>query len=162
MSKLLIIDDDPIYQSTAQLILSKNMLFDDCTSYTDAKLALNYLIVQRHHRDALPDVIFVNLNMPGMGGWNFLCLHEDLLPFLAKKIDVFIVTSSDDRKDELRSQAYPFVKGFYSKPLNLTELLDISNYVTATAMKYDYLKQLATVQSDSLAELSNQAEVQKE
>ena len=151
MSKLLIIDDDPIYHTIAQLIINKNMLFDDCISYTKARLALNYLIEHRNHPDALPDVIFLNLNMPGMDGWNFLCKHEDLLPFLAKKIDVFIVTSSVDRKDELRSHAYPFVQGFYSKPLTLKELIDISNFVTATAIKYDNLRLLATVSTDNLA-----------
>lgn len=161
MSKLLIIDDDPLYHTTAQLIINKNMLFDDCISYTEARLALNYLIEHRHHPDALPDVIFLNLNMPGMEGWDFLCLHEDLLPFLAKTIDVFIVTSADDRKDESRSQVYPFVQGFYSKPLTLKELLDISNFVTATAIKFDNLRVLATVSTDSLAEESNHTEVQK-
>lgn len=155
MAKILIIDDDPIHHEITQFIMSKNVQFENCTSYTKARTALDYLIKHQDHSDILPDVILLDLNMPEMDGWNFLCVFEDLLPFLAKQINIFIVTSSINPNDELRSKAYPFVQGFISKPLTVEVLINISNVVNINSIKYDSLGQLTTVLTDSLTSLAN-------
>lgn len=153
MSKLFIIDDDPVYHTISQLIIKKNNLFETCTSYTKARPALDYLIEHKNQPEALPDLILLDLNMTEMDGWNFLCVFEDLLPFLTKQMEIFIVTSSIDPNDKLRSKAYPFVQGFISKPLTVNLLVDISNRVTTNSIIYDNLRLLGSVLTDGLAGL---------
>src|SRR5690606_23364726 len=117
MSRVFIIDDDPIHQRIAQIMIDRHQLFDESVSYTDAELAINFLKLNARQADLLPDIILLDLNMPVVDGWDFL---DDFAKFkgnLSKEVKIFIVTSSVDEKDKLRSQLFPFVKGFISKPL---------------------------------------------
>ena len=118
MSKVFVIDDDPIHQRIAQIMIGKHELFDEFDSYTEAEFALEYLKENMDNSAHLPDVILLDLNMPVVDGWDFLEAFEKFQNNISKKIRVFIVTSSVDEKDRLRSQTFSFVKGFISKPLS--------------------------------------------
>ena len=72
MSKVFIIDDDPIHQRIAQIMIAKHELFDEYSSYTEAELALDYLKENINNNIGLPDVILLDLNMPVVDGWDFL------------------------------------------------------------------------------------------
>jgi two-component system chemotaxis response regulator CheY len=118
MSRVFIIDDDPIHQRIAQIMITKHELFDEFISYTEAENALTFLQNNLKNASELPDVILLDLNMPVMDGWDFLEAFEKFQAELSKIIRIFIVTSSVDEKDKLRSQSFSFVKGFISKPLS--------------------------------------------
>jgi two-component system chemotaxis response regulator CheY len=112
-----IIDDDPIHQRIAQIMISKNQIYDVFFSYTDADKALDFLKANSDDQEKLPDVILLDLNMPVVDGWDFLEAFEVIKNDLKKTIRVFIVTSSVDEKDIVRSKLFSSVKGFISKPL---------------------------------------------
>lgn len=117
MSKVFIIDDDPIHQRIAQIMISKHQLFDEYVSFTEAGKGLKFLQDNCEMIETLPDVILLDLNMPVMDGWDFLDKFEKIRHTLIKDIRIFIVSSSVDEKDISRSQSYASVKGFISKPL---------------------------------------------
>ena len=117
MSKVFIIDDDPIHQRIAQIMIAKHKLFDEFVSYTEAGEALEVLENNTDVTESLPDVILLDLNMPVIDGWGFLERFDKIKTSLAKEIKIFIVSSSVDEKDISRSQSYSSVKGFISKPL---------------------------------------------
>ena len=117
MSKVFIIDDDPIHQRIAQIMITKHRIFDEYISFTEAANGLKFLGENHDKIDLLPDVILLDLNMPVMDGWDFLEGFDKIKNGLAKKIRIFIVSSSVDEKDISRSQTYTDVKGFISKPL---------------------------------------------
>jgi two-component system chemotaxis response regulator CheY len=117
-SRVFIIDDDPIHQRIAQIMISKHNLFDEYFSYTEAQKALDFLQENKKNEETLPDVILLDLNMPVIDGWDFLETFETLVKEFEKNIRVFIVSSSVDEKDVLRSKSYVAVKGFISKPLS--------------------------------------------
>lgn len=117
-SRVFIIDDDPIHQRIAQIMISKHNLFDEYFSYTEAQKALDFLQENKKNEETLPDVILLDLNMPVIDGWDFLDIFETLIKEFKKGIRVFIVSSSVDEKDVLRSKTYVAVKGFISKPLS--------------------------------------------
>ena len=117
-SRVFIIDDDPIHQRIAQIMISKHNLFDEYFSYTEAQKALDSLEENKKNEETLPDVILLDLNMPVIDGWDFLETFETLIKEFKKDIRVFIVSSSVDEKDVLRSKTYFAVKGFISKPLS--------------------------------------------
>jgi len=116
-SIVFIIDDDPIHQRISQIMISKNQIYDEFVSYTEADKALEFLKVNSDDQDKLPDVILLDLNMPVVDGWDFLEAFENIKKDLKKTIRVFIVTSSVDEKDITRSKLFASVKGFISKPL---------------------------------------------
>ncbi|PWG82533.1 response regulator [Pararcticibacter amylolyticus] len=117
MSKVFIIDDDPIHQRIAQIMIAKHMIYDEYSSYMEATKALEYLADHHDNTRDLPDVILLDLNMPGMDGWDFLDQYDKLRAGITKDIKIFIVSSSVDEKDKLRAETYPTVNGFISKPL---------------------------------------------
>lgn len=117
-SKVFIIDDDPIHQRITQIMIKKHHLFDEFTSYTEAQKALDFLGNNHENLEILPDVILLDLNMPEVDGWDFLDVFENFKKNLQKDIRVFIVSSSVDEKDLLRSKSFKSVSGFISKPLS--------------------------------------------
>lgn len=117
-SIVFIIDDDSIHHRIAQIIIEKFHLFDKYESYTDPEKVIDILKQQAKQPELLPDVILLDLNMPDVNGWDFLDMYEKIRPELSKDIRIYIVTSSVDENDKMRSKTYYAVKGFISKPLS--------------------------------------------
>ena len=69
-----------------------------------------------------PDLIFLDINMPAMDGWEFLAKYRTLPK--EKKADTVLImlTTSLNPDDEKRTHAIPEVSGFENKPLNQTRL----------------------------------------
>jgi len=117
MSKLIIIDDDPIHHKIVQYMLTKNELSKETTYTFDGKLVLDYLEENRTKITALPDYIFLDLYMPENSGWDFLNRFQEIYKTLKKEIKVYVVSSSIFQKDINRSKSYPFVTSYITKPL---------------------------------------------
>jgi CheY-like chemotaxis protein len=126
MSKIFIIDDYPINLRVAELIVRSNKQFEQITTYEHADSALRDLINNCDDLNYLPDLIFLDLNMPVMDGWQFIEKFEEIYSSLKKDVKIIILTSSTDQHDIQRSKQYSVVKGFYSKPLTTEMLLDIT------------------------------------
>jgi len=116
--QIVLIDDDPVHNMIAKKVLKK---FVDVTavkiiSFENPKEGLNYLLNQNSEK-ALKTLVFLDLNMPVLSGWDIL----DRLIILDEKIKenmkLYILTSSINPMDEARAASYPLVKGFLSKPL---------------------------------------------
>ena len=118
MGTVFIIDDDSIHQRIAQIMIEKHQLFEQYTSFTEAEKAIEFIKNNQDDADKVPDVILLDLNMPVMDGWDFLDAFEKIRHEIDKAIRIYIVTSSVDEKDILKSQTYSSVTGFISKPLS--------------------------------------------
>lgn len=69
-----------------------------------------------------PSVIFLDLNMPIMNGWDFL---EDFMQFdpgILKKVTIYIISSSIDPRDLERVRMYKYVSGYILKPITPKDL----------------------------------------
>ena len=117
MSKLIIIDDDPIHHKIVQYMLTKNDLSKETTYTFDGKLVLDYLEENKNKITTLPDYIFLDLYMPNSSGWDFLNGFQQIYKSLRKEIKIFIVSSSIFQMDINRSKSYPFVTQYITKPL---------------------------------------------
>jgi CheY-like chemotaxis protein len=126
MNKLVIIDDDPIDHFLIQHIMQDHNYANNTTYTMDGSLVLDYIEQNKHQPELLPDVIFLDLNMPKFSGWDFLDRYELLLPHLQKDIQVHILTSSVRPLDKERSAQYPFVKSYMSKPLKESVIIGIN------------------------------------
>jgi CheY-like chemotaxis protein len=69
-----------------------------------------------------PDLIFLDINMPAMDGWEFLAQYQTLPK--EKKADTVLImlTTSLNPDDEKRTHSIPEVSGFENKPLNQATL----------------------------------------
>ena len=120
MSRLVIIDDDPIHHKIVQYMLTKNELSKETTYAFDGKLVLDYLEENKSKITSLPDYIFLDLYMPNSSGWDFLNGFQEIYKSMKKEIKIFIVSSSIFQMDINRSKNYPFVTSYITKPLMKT------------------------------------------
>lgn len=110
-----VIDDDKMYKL---LLLRQLKAFNFCENiltFSNGLEALTYLNSVMASPDLLPDIILLDLNMPVMDGWQFLDEFVKTRP--AKKIKMYVVSSSIDPTDHAKALAYEEVACFYSKPI---------------------------------------------
>lgn len=113
-----LIDDDNIYQFTARKLLESTGLAKHIQSFYNGSEAINYFKDQNNKPETLPDVIFLDINMPVMNGWEFLEEYNKLYTNLPKPIVVYVVSSSIDSNDRQKSKEYKLVSDYLVKPIN--------------------------------------------
>jgi len=108
--KVLLIDDDPINNYVNKRLILRLFSVAEITEFLDAVSALEYL------KTNTPELIFLDINMPEMDGWQFLEEYRNY----PNRTKVVILTSSIDPSDRMRSEQFDFVEGFFVKPLNIS------------------------------------------
>jgi CheY-like chemotaxis protein len=117
--KICLIDDDNIYQFTARTILESTGLAKEIQSFYNGSEAIQYLSKKENQqKETLPDVIFLDINMPIMNGWEFLDAYHTLQVELPKHITVYVVSSSIDDHDMQKSKGYLEVSDYIVKPVS--------------------------------------------
>jgi len=116
MSSLVVVDDNELDWLIVNFNLQKHSNFSKVTYYNGGLPFMDYINQNVNDKDNLPDTVLLDLNMPNFNGWDVLNALKTLYPFLAKKIGVYIVTSSISFIDIDRSKGYGFVRQFISKP----------------------------------------------
>lgn len=125
--KVFIVDDDEVSIFLTEAILEAESFANECKGFLDAKIALQNLMdsVQGSSTEALPEVVFLDLNMPFLSGWDFL---EALSPYeqaLRGRCRIYILTSSVDEQEQKRAADSKLVAGFLQKPLEDEWLLQL-------------------------------------
>jgi len=117
-----IIDDDPIFVYGTKRIMKEIDFSDTIIVYNNGQDAIEGLIKMKEEGEALPPVIFLDLNMPIMNGWEFL---EDFLKIPnqnREQVTVYIISSSVDPRDLERVKKYKVVNNYILKPLSPKDL----------------------------------------
>jgi CheY-like chemotaxis protein len=132
MCKLLMIDDNPLEHLIVKTMLANYKVFPDNSHSLEGKNIIEYIENNSADIEKLPDVIFLDLNMPEFSGWDFMNTFAKLYPFLSKRIDIYIASSSINEEDKQRSRAYPFVKDYLCKPLLKETLVNLYSFYHPT------------------------------
>jgi CheY-like chemotaxis protein len=131
MLKTYLIDDDNLALFLARHLLQAESFASSICAFQSAEEALAALLADR--QEALPEIIFLDLNMPLMNGWQFL---EALAPYeheLRGRCYIYILTSSLALCDLEKSTHYQLVEGLIHKPLDRGELLAIRAKLESSA-----------------------------
>lgn len=128
---ILLIEDDTIEVMKLQRTISTQKLDHQIIEAKNGEVALEFL----NKKDKLPDIIFLDLNMPKIGGIEFLRIlkNDDVL----KYIPTIVLTTSSNQKDIL--ECYKIgIAGYLIKPLKYEDYV----HKLKTAMEYWSLNEL--------------------
>jgi CheY-like chemotaxis protein len=119
---LCLVDDDDIYQYTFIKNLQGTNLSRDILLFSDGEMALEHMEQNLTNLDELPDIIFLDINMPVMDGWEFLEEFVKLKPNVGKEIVIYMVSSSIDPNDISRAREISEVTDYLIKPVTKEEV----------------------------------------
>lgn len=118
-----IIDDDPIFVIGTKRLMELAEICKSFMIFSNGKEALDALQPLLASHASLPNVIFLDLNMPVMDGWEFL--DEFVKIPAAKEITVYIVTSSIDQRDIDKAAKYGLGVNYKIKPVTKKDLIEM-------------------------------------
>lgn len=115
---ILLVDDDPINNLINSRLLEKSGYSAKIIAFLEGKIALKHIANLPVNEKAL---IFLDINMPVINGWEFLESYEASFP--DRNDTIIILSSSIDYHDRRKSKTYQSVSGFMEKPLSMSKIL---------------------------------------
>ena len=118
----MLIDDDEVDNFINRRILEVNNFAEKIYVNTSGNSAIEFLqnlyVIPELADKLMPKVIFVDINMPLMDGFQFIERFELLLDMAAKKSKIVILSSSANPDDKKRSKQFKNDILFLTKPLS--------------------------------------------
>jgi len=126
--KIAIIDDSDADRFLARRVLQNAFGNADVTEYESAQDAVDPVRAGSQQHE--PFVVFLDINMPRMNGFEFLDLVEDDVD--SPPVFILMLTSSAAQADRDTANKYGCVKGFIEKPLTRDHLDALTPTLTAS------------------------------
>jgi len=124
--KIMVIDDGELDSIIFKLVVKRvlhNSNIESCNSGLTAINRLKFLVDE--HPNELPDYIFLDIMMPLMDGWQFLNEYKKLNIDPLYKSKIYMLSSSIDRDNILKSLSNPWVEAYLAKPIDVHTLKSI-------------------------------------
>lgn len=125
INTLCIIDDDHIFQFLAEKMAEGTDMVNHIEVFPNGLKAIDYFKSAQDSPDYLPDIIFLDLAMPVMDGWDFLDEYLKIKPQLKKEIKIYILSSSNDPSDMERARKFEEISEFVIKPVSKEKFVSL-------------------------------------
>src|SRR3989344_5673042 len=125
-NNVMLVDDNFIDNFVHKKLLGSIKIANQFHEFTKPEEAINYLklfngFLDQSHNNFV-DLIFLDLNMPVMDGWQFLEKIKTICNNVKPKTTIIVLSSSINKEDRKKVQNELFVSGYIQKPLTLEKL----------------------------------------
>jgi CheY-like chemotaxis protein len=130
----LLIDDDDVVNILNTIMLRQTKCVATILAIPSAEKALETLSAfQRENK--WPSLIFVDINMPGMDGWEFIDHFRESFAAHKQKCIICLLSSSLDPRDKHKAEQSNMVDHYASKPLSKEVINTLWEKYTALATR---------------------------
>lgn len=126
---VMLVDDNDTDNFISRRIIEITKFAGDVVIKNSGKSALEYLEDHKTTHEKLPDLIFLDINMPIVDGFVFLYEFEKFDYSIKDKCKVIILSSSDNKRDIDKIVNNDHVIKFITKPLTEIALDEVSQIV---------------------------------
>ena len=114
IDQIMLIDDDEVTNFYHQFIIEGSNCCKQIQIFKDSQNALSFL---QDTKNPMPNIIFLDINMPLMNGWEFLDKYKKIDVKRKNNVVIVMLTTSTNKSDKEKSKTYREVAHFYNKPL---------------------------------------------
>jgi CheY-like chemotaxis protein len=125
IKRIMLVDDNPHDNFFHEREIKKANKESTVIVKNSAKEALDYLSSKKNDPGAMPDLIFLDINMPGMNGWEFLKAYNLLDKEIKNGAIIIMLTTSSNPDDMSKVRANNLVFDYITKPLTKEIMQDI-------------------------------------
>jgi CheY-like chemotaxis protein len=119
---ILLIDDDEPTNFLSMMLIKNAACAEHIEVAQSGQAALDYLSTCEERGLCTPDLVFLDINMPAMNGWEFLEKYNALGHMPQDRIVLVMLTTSLNPDDKQKADDIPVISGFESKPLTVGKL----------------------------------------
>ena len=123
--KIMIIDDNEIDNYIVKTLLKNNNIADEVIVFDSAVAAIEYLQFNQHNVNELPQIIFLDLYMPIMNGFQFIEMLDKIDSSAVQASKLCVLSSSIDNNDIIKSKFNNSVFTYIAKPISTEFLLSL-------------------------------------
>lgn len=122
---ILIIDDDEINNFIAAKLIDKISPKATVSTCLNGQEGIDFIKARIGNEEEMPDIIFLDINMPVMNGWEFLEEYDSVKSQITKNVSINMLSSSVYNDDISKSKTFLTVNKFISKPLTIEKIKDL-------------------------------------
>jgi response regulator RpfG family c-di-GMP phosphodiesterase len=126
IAKYIIVDDDPFNNLLCKLQIEITLGKVDICTFEIPEDGLQF-IQNEYSNSMMPTILFLDINMPTITGWEFMEQYEKFTERIRKQITIYILSSSVDPRDKDKAKNNKHINGFISKPLVSEMILTLAN-----------------------------------
>jgi CheY-like chemotaxis protein len=132
INTILLIDDDKAINFITKMLIKKAEITDNIETVLNGQEALDYLTNSGKYEKEdniypKPMLVFLDINMPVMDGWEFAEAYSKLTPEQKGDTKIIMLTSSLNPDDKERALKLSAISGFQNKILTMEGLTEILN-----------------------------------
>jgi len=121
--KIMIVDDDSVDRWILRRTLEKMKITETIIESQTGAEALAVITNYSAHKEELPELIFLDLHMPVLNGFEFLDALEQLSREYKNRCRIAVVSSIESESDKNKSLGYESVIGYFEKPVKEETIL---------------------------------------
>ncbi len=120
-----VIDDDEFYVLALTRMIEIFKLAESTIHFPNGEDAIDFLTMVKDYPVQIPDIIFLDINMPIMNGWRFLDKFINLKDQLSKPAKIYMTSSSFNSLDMYKAKTYGTIADYLIKPVMKADLIRV-------------------------------------